>query len=256
MIKRFYHGVIRRLGSFKRDWRKPIIARRTKVPIVRPVVLGTTAHDPEAFTQGFIYRDGYLYESTGLYGQSSFRQMSPGGKILQRINLPEIFAEDMTILNNELVLLTWRENKALRYAFPSLQEKGCFTYAGEGWGITCDGNHFIMSNRSGYLFLRDANFEIIKRIRVKLDSRSLSGLNALEYCDGKVYANTWCNNFILEIDMPSGNVLKIIDCSELMEIENPKSPENMLNGIAYREDGDYFYITGKRWGHIFLVKFI
>jgi glutamine cyclotransferase len=255
MIKRLYHGVIRRLGRLKGDWRKPVLERRTNAPVIRPVLLDTIPHDPEAFTQGLLYRDGYLYESAGLYGQSSLRQMSPDGKILHRINIPEIFAEGISILNDELVLLTWRENKAIRYVLPSLEQKGVFKYAGEGWGLTSDGTNFIMSNGSGTLLIRDKHFNIIKRIRVKLDFRPVNGLNALEYFDGNVYANTWRNNFILEIDLSSGNVLKIIDCSELFDIEKPDSPGNMLNGIAFREDKDFFYITGKQWKNIFLVKF-
>lgn len=254
MIKQLYDGMIRRLGRLKRDWRKPVLERRTNVPVVRPVLLDTIPHDPEAFTQGLIYRDGYLYESAGLYGQSSLRQMSPDGRLSNRVDIPEIFAEGIAILNNELVLLTWKENKAIRYSLPSLEQKGVFKYTGEGWGLTNDGTDFIMSNGSGSLLIRDKHFRIIRKLRVKLDSKPVNGLNALEYCDGKIYANTWRNNFILEIDLFSGNVLKIIDCAELFDIEKPDSPENTLNGIAFREDKGFFYITGKRWSNIYLVR--
>ena len=211
-------------------------------------------HDPEAFTQGLTYKEGYLYESTGLYGESSLRKMSLDGKILHRINMPGIFAEGITIFNDELVLLTWKERKAIRYSFPNLEEKGYFNYSGQGWGLTCDQSHFIMSNGSGILFIREKNFKTIKKLRVKLDGKNTDRLNALEYLDGKIYANIWGNNFILEIDLHSGNVLRIIDCSELFNIEKPESPDRMLNGIAYCKDGDFFYLTGKKWRNIFLVK--
>ena len=224
MIKRLYYGIARRLIVFKRDWRKPVLEGRVKVPIVRPVVLDTLPHDPEAFTQGLTYQEGYLYESTGLYGKSSLRKMSPDGKILQRVNIPEIFAEGITIFNDELVLLTWKEKKAIRYSLPDLEEKGYFNYTGQGWGLTCDQSHFIMSNGSGILFIRDKNFKTIKKIRLKLDAKKLDRLNAIEYHHGKVYANIWGNNFILEIDLNSGNVLRIIDCSELFNIEKPAFP--------------------------------
>lgn len=254
MIKRLYCGIDRRLRRFKRDWRKPVIEGHVKIPIVKPAVIDTLPHDPEAFTQGLAYKEGHLYESTGLRGKSSLRKMSLDGKILHRINIPEIFAEGITIPGDELVLLTWKERKAIRYSFPNLEEKGFFSYFGEGWGLTCDENHFIMSNGSGTLFIRDKNFKTINKLRVKLDSKTIDRLNALEYLDGKIYANIWGESFILEIDRHSGTVLRIIDCSELFNIEKPELPDGVLNGIAHRGDGDYFYLTGKKWKNIFLVK--
>jgi glutamine cyclotransferase len=254
MIKRLYRGIVRRIKRFKKDWRTPVIEGRAGVPIVKPLVLGTIPHDPEAFTQGLVYKEGHLYESAGLYGESSLRKMSLEGKILHRINVPEIFAEGITIFNNELVLLTWNERKAIRYSFPALEESGCFHYIGHGWGLTCDQDHFIMSNGTGILFIRDKNFKTIREMPVRMDSKPLDGLNALEYLDGKVYANTWGSNFILEIDIHAGNVLRIIDCSELFSIEKPDLPDKILNGIAYCNDRDLFYLTGKKWRNIFLVK--
>lgn len=254
MIARIYFGVKRRLRRLKRDWRKPVLEGRVKVPVVRPVLLDALPHDPEAFTQGLAYKEGSLYESTGLYGESSLRKISQDGKILQRINIPEIFAEGITIFGDELILLTWRERKALRYSLPNLEKKGFYRYFGEGWGLTCDRNHFVMSDGSGTLFIRDKNFKTIQKLRITLDAKNTSWLNALEYRDGKIYANILGDNFILEIDRKSGDVLRIIDCSELFDIEKPECAENILNGIAYCEDGDFFYLTGKKWQNIFRVK--
>ncbi len=255
MIKRVYQGIARRLARYKRDWRKPVLERRTQVPIVQPVVFDTIPHDPKAFTQGLIYQDGRLFESAGLYGASSLRQMKPDGTIVRRIDLPDIFAEDITIFNGELVQLTWRENKALRYSLPSLKEKGVFRYTGEGWGLTSTQDHFIMSNGGGTLLIREKSFKTIEKLRVKLDGRLVNGINALEHVHGKIYANTWRSHFILEIDLRSGSVLRILDCSELIGIEEPRTPDSMLNGIAHCGDGDFFYLAGKCWKNIFLVKF-
>jgi len=240
MMERIYRGLARRLIRFKKDWRKPVLEGRVKVPMVRPVVVDTLPHDPGAFTQGLAYHEGYLYESTGLYGQSSLRQVSPTGKIVQQINIPGVFAEGITIFHDELVLLTWKERKAFRYAFPNLEEKGYYNYSGQGWGLTCNQDHLIMSNGSGILFIRDENFKTVRKLRVKLDSRNINRLNALEYVEGKIYANIWGNNFILEIDYNSGDVFRILDCSELFDIENPESPERVLNGIAYCGNGNFF----------------
>ena len=254
MIKKMYRNIARRATRLKRDWKKPILERRVNVAIVQPVILDVIAHDPEAFTQGLICQNGYLYESAGLYGHSSLRQMLPDGTIVRRIDLPGVFAEDLAISENELVLLTWRENIAIRYALPSLERLGFFCYRTEGWGLTHDGNVFFMSNGGGSLLMRDKHFKIIRKIPVKLDGRPVNGLNALEYVSGKIYANTWRSDFILEIDSHSGKVQKIADCSALVDIEKPRVPDDMLNGTAYCGDGDFFYLTGKRWKHIFRVK--
>ncbi|MCL2689371.1 MAG: glutaminyl-peptide cyclotransferase [Chitinispirillia bacterium] len=224
-------------------------------PVVKPVILRTVAHDPTAFTQGLIFADSLLYESTGLVGHSTLRRVDPSnGRVLSKIPVPNVFAEGITILNGELVQLTWKDQFAIRYEFPSLKHKGTFNYKGEGWGLTNDGTSFIMSNGSDTLFFRSSNFEIMRALPVTLNSKPLRRLNELQYVNGRVYANVWYKDFIAEISLTDGRVTKVIDCSELMNIERPQSREHVFNGIAYCKQKNEWYLTGKNWKNMFIVR--
>lgn len=253
-FKNIYHFMESFLRKLAPDWRKDVAGQRVELPIVKPIVLDRIAHDPEAFTQGLLYREGFIYESTGLYGQSSLRKTDLNGNIHLLVPFTEGFGEGLAYLNQELVQLSWREGLAVRCSFPGLERIGTFTYQGEGWGLCSNADRFVMSNGSGTLYIRDSNFKIVDQINVKLKNRSVRYLNDLEYVNGKIYANVWYADFLLEIDYRTGNVLRIIDCSDLVAMENPPSRENILNGIAYCQDHDVFYITGKKWRHIFIVK--
>jgi len=152
------------------------------------------------------------------------------------------------------VQLTWRDGIAIRYEFPSLRELSAYRYRGEGWGLASNGTHFIMSNGSDTLFFRDGRFEVTRVVPVTLNGKPLVRLNELEYARGCVYANVWYENFIVGVSPESGAVTAVIDCSELERIERPLSSDNVLNGIAYDERGDEWYLTGKNWRNIFVVK--
>lgn len=224
-------------------------------PVVKPAILRTVAHDPAAFTQGLIFVDSILYESTGLAGHSTLRRVDPSnGKALLKIPVPNVFAEGITILNGELVQLTWKDQFAIRYDFPSLQNKGTFKYNGEGWGLTNNGTNFIMSNGSDTLFFRDSSFGITRTLPVTLNGKPLKHLNELQYVNGRVYANVWYKDFIVEISPTDGRVTKVIDCSELMNIEKPMSGDHVLNGIAYCKRKNEWYLTGKNWKNMFIVR--
>jgi len=224
-------------------------------PVVKPVIIRTIAHDPAAFTQGLILVDSLLYESTGLVGHSTLRRIdASNGKALSKIPVPNVFAEGITILNGELVQLTWQNQFAIRYEFPSLRSTGMFKYNGEGWGLTNNGTDFIMSNGSDTLFFRNGKFEIIRRLPVTYNGRPLKHLNELQYVNGSVYANVWYKNFIVEISLADGRVTKVIDCSELVNIERPASKENVLNGIAFCKRKNEWYLTGKNWKNMFIVR--
>lgn len=245
--------VLRFLRRGRRDWRKLVTSGRVAVPVVCPIVIRCIGHDCGAFTQGLVYREGHLYESTGLYGKSSLRKIALDGSIVANIPVPGIFGEGLAFHNEELVQLTWKEGLAIRYSSLLLERLGAFRYRGEGWGLTNDSERFIMSNGSGVLYIRDNRFKVINKLRVKLDGKPVNCLNDLQYANGKVYANVWYSNFLLEIDYSTGDVLRIVDCSEIVKMEKPKVNDT-LNGVAYCGQCDLFYITGKRWNNVFVVK--
>nr|AGS53209.1 glutamine cyclotransferase [uncultured bacterium contig00093] len=213
-------------------------------------------HDPAAYTQGLICVDTVIYESTGLVGQSSLRRVgASGGRILQNIPVPGVFAEGIAIFKGELVQLTWQDGLAIRYEYPSLKAKpSTYMYKGEGWGLTNNDTHFIMSDGSDTLYLRNDKFETARKIPVTLDGKPLKRLNELEYARGYVYANVWYKDFIAEISPADGRVTRIIDCSELIKIEMPSMRDHVLNGIAYCDSMDEWILTGKNWRNMFIVK--
>jgi glutamine cyclotransferase len=224
-------------------------------PVVKPSILRTIPHDTAAFTQGLICVDTLLYESTGLVGHSTLRRVNASnGAVMTKIPVPDAFAEGIAIHNGELVQLTWQDQFAIRYDLPSLRPKGMYKYKGEGWGLTNDSTNFIMSNGSDTLYFRNDKFEITRVLPVTLDGKPLKHINELEYVHGQVYANVWYRDYIVEISPIDGKVTRIIDCSELKNIERPLSREYVFNGIAYCKKKDEWYLTGKKWRNIFIVR--
>jgi glutaminyl-peptide cyclotransferase len=227
----------------------------TAIPRTTPYILRTIPHDTAAFTQGLFYCKGFLYESTGLYGQSSLRVVDPKtGNILRNIPVPDIFAEGCAKMDSSLVQLSWREGGAPIYSFPALSLRGSFSYTGEGWGLTSDSASFYMSNGSDTLYIRDKHFVVKKKVAVTLGGATLASLNELEYVKGLIYANVWFNNNIYVIRPSSGAVVRIVDCAALISQNASPSNQDVLNGIAYNNDTGTFYVTGKRWRYIFEVR--
>ncbi|MCL2182585.1 MAG: glutaminyl-peptide cyclotransferase [Chitinispirillia bacterium] len=227
--------------------------------VVKPEIVRTVKHDPAAFTQGLILADTVLYESTGLIGRSSLRMVNAGtGAILKNIAVPDVFAEGITIFGGELVQLTWKDRYAIRYNYPSLTRKPpVFRYDGEGWGLTNDGASFIMSNGTDTVYFRNEKFEVTRKVPVTLNGRPLLYLNELQYARGMLYANVWLQDFIAEIPLADGRVSRVIDCTELRQIEGPRMPpmgDDVLNGIAWCEGKDEWYLTGKNWKNMFVVR--
>jgi glutamine cyclotransferase len=234
--------------------KKPLPAA---VPTVIPQVIRTVPHDQQAFTQGLLVHRGQLYESTGLDNQSSLRVLDPAdGRIVRFIPVPEVFGEGLAFRDGFFSQLTWRSSRAIRYDARDLKVSGGFAYQGEGWGLTSDSAGFVMSNGSDSLYFRGPDFSVRRRMAVTLGGRPLSRLNELEYCRGLVYANIWYCDSIAEIDTRSGAVQRIIDCSGLTMQARAAArlPIDVLNGIAYDARLDEFYLTGKNWPLIFVVR--
>jgi glutaminyl-peptide cyclotransferase len=213
-------------------------------------------HDATAFTQGLVYRDGFLYESTGLQGQSTLRKLEiPSGRVVQRREMAaDIFAEGLTIWNNTLVQLTWQHQMALVYALPTFAPQSSFAYQGEGWGLTHDGSRLIMSDGTPALrFLDPASGRETSRVQVTDSGRPIAALNELEFVGRFVYANVWHTDRIAVIDPATGNLAAWIDLTGLRPAASRQDAEAVLNGIAYDEAGDRLFVTGKRWPTIFEI---
>jgi len=218
-------------------------------------IINVYPHDPEAFTQGLAYSDGLLYEGTGFYNESSLRRIElKTGKILQIFSLPhDLFGEGITIFKNEVIQLTWLEHRGLVYDRQTFKMLRDFSYTTQGWGLTNNGSHLIMSDGTANLyFLNPVTFEVVGQVEVKNDS-IVTGLNELEYVKGEIYANVWHEQYILRIDPKSGQVKGWIDLSKLVDYDK-LGPEDVLNGIAYNSEDDLMYVTGKRWPQLFEIR--
>ena len=228
-----------------------------EVPTVTPRVVRTIPHDTTAFTQGLLFHNGTLLESTGAPRgrESSLRVIDPrDGRVLQRRAVPGVFAEGIAVAGGSLVQLAWRCGTARVYALPTLSPVGELRYSGEGWGLTHDGESFIMSNGSDTLYFRDTAFKATGARAVTLKGRPLRNLNELEHVDGWVYANVWHSSYVFQIDPRVGKVERIIDCTELV-LTAGGDDHRVLNGIAYESSAGTFYLTGKDWPVIFEVAF-
>lgn len=221
-------------------------------------VLHALPHHPQNFTQGLVYHEGMLYESTGLYGHSSLQKIDARtGEALRVLPVANVFAEGLARWDNRLIQLTWQEQIAFIYALADFSVAGMFRYHTEGWGLTADAQSLIMSDGTAFLTFRHPHtFEIERTLRVTLDGRPLRFLNELEYIHGLIYANVWHETFIAQIDPHNGHVVGIIDASPLLTLLPRLDSESVLNGIAYNDQAQTLYLTGKNWPTIFEVNLI
>jgi glutamine cyclotransferase len=217
-------------------------------------------HDARAFTQGLIYRDGYLYESTGLNGRSSLRKVRlETGEVVQRRELEHrYFAEGLTDWNGRLVQLTYQTHVGFIYDRATFEPRGTFNYDGEGWGLTRDDRHLIMSDGTSRLrFLDPVTFAEVRRIQVTDGDRPVDDLNELELVNGAIYANVWYADRVAIVDPATGRVTGWIDLHALLARMNPPPDTGggaVLNGIAYDTDGDRLFVTGKLWPRLFEIR--
>jgi glutaminyl-peptide cyclotransferase len=224
---------------------------------VELVLISSHQHDSEAFTQGLEMHDGSLYESTGLYGHSSLREVDPlSGQVIRQTELDEsLFAEGITVVGDSIVMLTWKEGVALVFDIESLTVIANHTYSGEGWGLCYDGTHLVMSNGTSELAFRNPeDFTLVSILRVTDQGNEVSLLNELECVGQTVYANVWGSDSIIAINKSTGEVGLTIDASMFAENESD-GYNDVLNGIAYVSEQDAFLITGKNWTSMHLVLF-
>ncbi|MFZ3071072.1 MAG: glutaminyl-peptide cyclotransferase [Anaerolineaceae bacterium] len=222
-------------------------------------VLTSYPHDPLAFTQGLVYWQGSLYESAGLYGQSSLRKVELAtGEVLQEVSLEETyFAEGLTLLNDQLYQLTWKEQTGFIYNLSDFALVGTFQYSTEGWGLTTDGTDLILSDGTDTLYFIDPQSMQTKRtIQVLNQGVPVQSLNELEYINGEIYANIWYSDTIVRINPEDGSVFGQIDLSNLRAGEDAPAQKDVLNGIAYDPLTDRLFVTGKNWSKVYEVQLV
>lgn len=229
------------------------------IPFYGYKVVNIYPHDRNAFTQGLVFENGFLYEGTGLRGHSTLRRVElETGNILQTRQIPDqLFGEGITIYENRIIQLTWQSNVGFVYdkeSFELLQE---FNYLTEGWGITYDGKHLIMSDGTSTLYFLDPEtFNEIGRITVSDNDGPVSRLNELEYVKGEIYANVWLTDYIARISPDTGSVIGWIDLKGLLGPEDKGEVVDVLNGIAYDVQNERLFVTGKLWPKVFEIVLI
>lgn len=221
-------------------------------------VVAEYPHDTKAYTQGLFFNEGVLYESTGLHGESSFRQVDlQSGKVLKRLDFDQkYFIEGSVMFKDNLYVLTWESRVAFVYDAETLEYKSTWKYPRQGWGITTDGKRLIASDGSSSLYFMDENFSLEKRLPVTLNGGRVHYLNELEYIDKKIWANVYTTDDIVIINPKSGEVEGVIDCRGLLPKELYTPTTDVLNGIAYNEADGKIYLTGKNWPKIYEVRLV
>jgi len=239
---------------------------KNAIPTYGYEVVNTYKHDSQAFTQGLVFYNGFLYESTGQHGKSTLRKVRlEDGDVVKKRKLNEdYFAEGLTIFNDKIYQLTWQEYTCFVYDVNSFEPTAELKYSGEGWGLANDGTNLIMSDGSHIIrFVNPANFQNVRTITVTHDGKPLYRLNELEYVKGEIWANIWHSedpqvlgkpNTIARIDPSSGKIVGWIDLNGISPEDVQRNQENTLNGIAYDAQSDRIFVTGKQWKKLFEIK--
>ena len=234
--------------------------RGVSVERLAPVVLETWPHDPDAFTQGLVWDDGRFLESTGRYGRSDLREVDAvSGSVLRARPLdPREFGEGLALVDDRLIQLTYREGVAHVYDRATFEPTGRLRYQGEGWGLCFDGQQLWMSDGSDRLTRRDPDtFDVLGSLQVTRDGRGVARLNELACVGDHVYANVWLSEEIVRVRRSDGRVDAVIDASALVP-DDPRvrgDPDAVLNGIAYDPAEQRFFLTGKLWDVMYVVRF-
>lgn len=227
------------------------------LPVWGCTVVKTFPHDPGAFTEGLLWYNGGLFESTGMHNTSSVRKTELAtGNVLRRFDLPaQYFGEGLALVDGRLHQLTWQTNVGFVYDLTSFAKVDTFTYYGEGWGLTTDGAELIMSDGTSFLRFMDPATHAVKRtVGVTAAGKPVEDINELEWVKGEIYANIWKTEKIARIDPVNGNVLGWIDCKGILPASDRSGHEDVMNGIAYDPKGDRLFVTGKYWTKLYEIK--
>ncbi|GAB4338880.1 MAG: glutaminyl-peptide cyclotransferase [Calditrichia bacterium] len=256
-LKTYRIGVLI-FGALLLAWANIIWAQfNPSAPLLAYKVIRKYPHDPTAFTQGLLYRDGFLYESTGLEGASSLRKVIiETGEVAQIKILPEeYFAEGITLFNKKIYLLTWRQYLGLILDLQTFDKISEFYYDTEGWGLTNDGKQLIMSDGSAVLrWLDPQSLQVTAEIIVTDGGKEVAGLNELEWIEGDIWANVWPTRKIAVIDPQKGQVKYWLDASVLLREVSRLGRVDVLNGIAYDKETKRIWLTGKLWPYLYQIE--
>jgi glutamine cyclotransferase len=213
-------------------------------------------HDPGAFTEGLFYRDGKLFESTGLEGRSTIREVRlEDGRVLRSVALPPaLFGEGIVDWKNQIISLTWETGIGFRWDRASFRRLGEFHYSGEGWGLTRNASQIVMSDGTPVLrFLDPETLTVRRRLTVTEAGAPLANLNELEWVKGEILANVWHSDSIVRIDPATGRVIARIDLAALGDFPN-RGEEDSLNGIAWDSARERLFVTGKNWPRLYEIR--
>lgn len=227
------------------------------LPVAHPRIVHVYPHDTHAFTEGLLFHDGMLYESTGFENRSFIRQEDVStGKVIRSVALPsDLFGEGIVDWGDQLLSVTWRSQIGFRWNLSDLKRLSTLHYTGEGWALTQDGKHLILSDGTPYLrFLDPGDFHVVRRLLVTADDAPVRNLNELEYVHGEILANIWMTSEIARIDPNTGKVKGWIDITELTRRAGLSDPDSVANGIAYDSAGNRLFVTGKNWPSLFEIE--
>jgi len=236
----------------------PVVADAVAVYGYR--VVNVYPHDKDAFTQGLFFRDGELYESTGLRGSSSIRSVTlTTGEVTRQIDLADkYFGEGIVDWDDRLISVTWQSEKGFVFGLHDFEEQESFSFEGEGWGLTRNESNIIMSDGTSTLRILDPEtFQETRSIMVSLRGSPVRNLNELEWIDGELFANVWKTNWIVRIDPESGIVTGLVDLTGLLpEADREPGHTDVLNGIAYDAVAKRIFVTGKNWPSLFEIVLV
>ena len=214
-------------------------------------------HDTGAYTQGFAYRDGFLYEGTGRNGRSSLRKVRlETGEVIQQVDLePEFFGEGITLVKNKVLQLTWKSGVGFVYDLNSFHLLGKFSYPGEGWGLATNDREIFMSDGTSEIRVLDAEtLQEKRRLKVREGLTPVDQLNELEFVEGQIFANVWHSNRIARISPQTGDVVGWIDLTGILSPVYRLDSEAVLNGIAYDPTQKRLFVTGKLWPNVYEIR--